>query len=217
MDQDDRLSLAAANDTLVPCQAAGGTAPFVRTSISIARAKRGRLEPLRHLVTVGRETGGLSIAANSSSLCPRKRRYSSRVMTAVCIIRTIASTSFCAKSAVADPRGQRDTRSMANRLKIIRRKKKLSQEALAERLGLSHSTIQRLENGIIELTESRVYELAKALDVKPWEILGDAEAEKHYRALERVMDVVDGMTNEQLETWIKLGSALRTSSDKAAS
>ena len=106
---------------------------------------------------------------------------------------------------------------MANRLKILRKRRKLTQERLGEMLGVSHATIQRLENGIIELTESRVYELAKALDVKPWEVLGDAEAEKHYRALERVMEVVDGMTDEQLETWLRLGRALHTPPDKTAS
>lgn len=105
---------------------------------------------------------------------------------------------------------------MASRLKILRVQRNLTQEALAEMLDVSHATIQRWENGIVELTESRVHELARALDVRPWEVLGDAEAEEHYRALERVMDVVGGMTEEQFETWLRVGWVLRAQADKAS-
>ena len=84
-------------------------------------------------------------------------------------------------------------------------------------LGVSHATIQRWETGQQSLSDERINELAQALQVKPWEIVGDEESARNLEAFERVLSVADGMTAEQLETWLRLGRALHTSSDKSAS
>jgi transcriptional regulator with XRE-family HTH domain len=45
---------------------------------------------------------------------------------------------------------------------------RLSQEALAEKLGCSSSYISQLERGLINPTLRSVIELARGLGIKPW-------------------------------------------------
>lgn len=213
--QEARLRLVV--DNSLARHAEGGTAPLVTPSISIARSSDGLCAPLRQRVTVGRDTGGSSSRAKSSSRMPFVFRYSSSVMRLMCISRTLSSSTICTPRVVVARPGRRDTGRMANRLKILRVQRKLTQEKLGEMLDVSHATIQRWETGQQRLTDERINELARALNVKPWEIVGDEESARNLEAFERVLSVADGMTSEQLETWLKLGRALHTSSDKTAS
>ena len=60
-----------------------------------------------------------------------------------------------------------------NRIKELRRKQRLTLEALAEMLGTSKQTIHRYENGTISnIPRSRVEELARALGTTPAILLG---------------------------------------------
>lgn len=55
---------------------------------------------------------------------------------------------------------------------------KLSQEELAERVGLTHGTISRLERGLIKRVSPALLErLAAALDCRPGDLMGAAEAQ----------------------------------------
>jgi SOS-response transcriptional repressor LexA len=63
--------------------------------------------------------------------------------------------------------------SLAIRLKQAREKKKLSQEALASRVGIKQQAVQRIEVGKVKST-GYVVQLARALGVTPdWLALGD--------------------------------------------
>lgn len=210
-----RLELVVNNEA--PLHADGGTAPLVTASISNARFKSGLCAPLRQRVTVGRDTGGSSISANSSSRRPLVFRYSSSVMREMCIMRTFRSSAFCTRNVVAARPRQGDTQLMGNRLKTLRTQRSLTQEKLAEMVGVTHATIQRWESGKVAMTDERIADLARVLGIKPWEIVGDEESARNLEAFERVLSVADGMTKEQLETWLRLGQALHTSSDKTAS
>ncbi|NQT73582.1 MAG: helix-turn-helix transcriptional regulator [Chloroflexi bacterium] len=55
-------------------------------------------------------------------------------------------------------------------LKELRKKRVLSQRDLADISGVSHATINRLENGLQEPRFKTIRKLAKALKVKPNEI-----------------------------------------------
>ena len=55
---------------------------------------------------------------------------------------------------------------LKNRLKEIRAEKKLSQQDLAEMVGVSRNTISSLETGQYEPTAKLAYVLAIALDLK---------------------------------------------------
>ena len=59
---------------------------------------------------------------------------------------------------------------LAQRIKVLRNRKGLSQEELAEKTGLSLRTIQRIENGETEPRGDSLKRLAAAFDVSPDEI-----------------------------------------------
>ena len=57
-------------------------------------------------------------------------------------------------------------------IKLLRVRRMLSQEALAERSGVGRDTISRIENGHTQNVQYRpVARLAKALEVNPIELL----------------------------------------------
>lgn len=60
--------------------------------------------------------------------------------------------------------------AMPNRIKILREERDWTQEALAERINTTHSTIQRLESGKRELKEKWVRLLSKAFNCHPGEL-----------------------------------------------
>lgn len=58
-----------------------------------------------------------------------------------------------------------------NRIRHLRKLRKLTQVELAERLGVSHSAVQKLEAGTVDLDTKWMKQLSTALDVKPYELL----------------------------------------------
>lgn len=64
-----------------------------------------------------------------------------------------------------------DHSHLAARVKEYRVKKGLSQEALADKSGLSHRTIQRIENGESNPSGDTLQRVAEALDLRPDELI----------------------------------------------
>ncbi|MDP2665491.1 MAG: helix-turn-helix transcriptional regulator [bacterium] len=58
------------------------------------------------------------------------------------------------------------TKRFGNRVKELRLKKKLSQAALADRLGLHSTYISQVERGVRNMALKNIERLAKALKVK---------------------------------------------------
>lgn len=58
-----------------------------------------------------------------------------------------------------------------NRIRALRQERKLSTYALADLVGTTQATIQRLETGKRKLTVDWMQRIARALDVKPTELL----------------------------------------------
>nr|WP_087038198.1 helix-turn-helix transcriptional regulator [Thermococcus litoralis] len=63
-------------------------------------------------------------------------------------------------------------RTIGANIRELRLEKRLSQEALAEKTGLSRNTIVRAEWGRISLTVERLADISTALGYAPSEILG---------------------------------------------
>lgn len=61
-----------------------------------------------------------------------------------------------------------------NRVAEWRKKRNLSQAGLAERMGTTQPTVQRLETGAQTLTEDWMMRLSNALDISPIDLLGVA-------------------------------------------
>lgn len=61
--------------------------------------------------------------------------------------------------------------STGNRIQARREALGLSRQALAEKLGVTRMTVWRLENGKTQVTVPELKQIAKALRVKPAELL----------------------------------------------
>ena len=62
---------------------------------------------------------------------------------------------------------------IGERLKAVRTRRLLTQDELAERAGVSQSTIANIERDNAEPQFRTIRKLAKALDIEPTELLGE--------------------------------------------
>lgn len=72
------------------------------------------------------------------------------------------------------PSQLRDNDAIALLAKNVRRyriAKNLSQEALANMIGIEYSQISRIERGLINTSISVIFAVAKALDISPSELI----------------------------------------------
>ena len=60
---------------------------------------------------------------------------------------------------------------LAGNVRKYRMQINLSQEALANLSGIEHSTVSRIERGLLNTSVSVIFSLAKALQVEPKELL----------------------------------------------
>lgn len=58
-----------------------------------------------------------------------------------------------------------------NRIKELRKLRKMTQVELAQKIGVTQGAIQKLENGVMDLTTKWMSSISVALDVKPYELL----------------------------------------------
>lgn len=58
-----------------------------------------------------------------------------------------------------------------NRIKELRKQKKITQVQLADAIGVTQGAVQKLENGIMELSLKWIEQISAALRVKPYELL----------------------------------------------
>lgn len=69
---------------------------------------------------------------------------------------------------------------VGNRIKMRRKELGLSQEELARKLGYkSRSTVNKIEKGVNEITQSKILAFAKALDTSVNYLMGDDVEENH--------------------------------------
>lgn len=85
-------------------------------------------------------------------------------------------------------------KKLSERIRSRRKELKMSQEDLASLVGYTdRSIISRIEKGLIDLTESKIMAIAKALDITP-EILVGWEDNKE----EKESDIFSQLTDEEL-------------------
>lgn len=75
---------------------------------------------------------------------------------------------------------------LGTRIKIARKQKGLTQEQLAEVIGVSRSAISRWESGDMEPTIKNLAELARTLDVSSDHLLGLDESRTDRSVLDRL-------------------------------
>jgi transcriptional regulator with XRE-family HTH domain len=66
--------------------------------------------------------------------------------------------------------------TQGERVRLLRRRRGWTQRELAERAGVTHTTIVRLERGGSDPNISTIRKVAEALGVSPAEVLGEGAA-----------------------------------------
>ena len=85
-----------------------------------------------------------------------------------------------------------------NRLKELRQEKKLSQKEIAETLGFSLRSFQRMENGESQIKPEKAQQLADFFGVNVGYLLGYSE----YRELEKALDKTIFSNYPDVETFL---------------
>lgn len=93
---------------------------------------------------------------------------------------------------------------MDNRLKELRKAKKITQEQLADIIGVSQSLIALIEKGKRDIDFTLAEQLAKALNVKPYELMpAEWQPQPITPAEQQILDMIRKTTapdNSQAET-----------------
>lgn len=102
-------------------------------------------------------------------------------------------------------------------IKRIRSEKKITQADISEKLGLAQNNYGNIERGITELTVTRLYEIAKVLEVSVNELLGEPiqatdnvrvnDLEKRILELEEIVSLQRQLLEEKSQ---KLNKAYKT-------
>ena len=94
---------------------------------------------------------------------------------------------------------------MDNRLKELRKAKKITQEQLADIIGVSQSLIALIEKGKRDIDFTLAEQLAKALNVKPYELMPEEwQPQPITPAEQQILDMIRKTTaadNSQTENF----------------
>ncbi|MFE2911224.1 helix-turn-helix domain-containing protein [Kitasatospora indigofera] len=68
---------------------------------------------------------------------------------------------------------QRQRWAVGARLRVLRRERGYSQVQLAERIGIDHRTISRIENGVHATDIDMLWRISNGLGVESWQLFRD--------------------------------------------
>lgn len=103
---------------------------------------------------------------------------------------------------------------IGQRIRRYRKACGLSQEALAEKAGISATHMSHIETGNTKLSLSVLVNIAEVLDVQTDALLYDSPRFCKSVASERIQKVLDSCTTEQLYVLIDAMESLKISLDK---
>lgn len=102
---------------------------------------------------------------------------------------------------------------IGQRVRKYRKAKGLSQEALAEIVGISVTHMSHVETGNTKLSLQVLVDVAKALDVGCDNLLFDGPSDRN-RAEAEILELLAACTSEQLPVLLDLLKATKNSLDK---
>ena len=103
---------------------------------------------------------------------------------------------------------------IGQRVRRFRRALGLSQEALAERVGISTTHMSHIETGSTKLSLQVFADIAAALGVRADELLQDAPASGKPAAAQQIADVLSRCTPQQAQALGDLLAAAKQAMDK---
>ena len=87
-----------------------------------------------------------------------------------------------------------DIKKILVKMREARKKKGLSQEYIASKLGLTREAHTRIENGVNDMTVSRLYEICEILEVNPIHI--QAELHIEFSSKEKIKEIAENAINQ---------------------
>lgn len=107
-----------------------------------------------------------------------------------------------------------DYYAIGQRIRKIRKAHDLSQEELAEKIGISTTHMSHIETGNTKLSLPVFVDLAAALEVRTDELLHDENAMERSTALGEIVGTLDGCTTQEIKILEDVLKATKTSLKK---
>lgn len=94
------------------------------------------------------------------------------------------------------------------RVKYYRNLKGLSQENLAERVGISANTIGYIERGKNAISFSKIPALSASFDVKPYQLFIDTNTNSSDKTIEQIETLLKTANERQLNIFLNIISSI---------
>lgn len=107
-----------------------------------------------------------------------------------------------------------DYYDIGQRIRTLRREKKLSQEQLAEKVWISTTHMSHIENGSTKLSLPVLVDLAAALDVSVNELLAGQNSKCRSADYEQVKKLLNGCSEKQLRIITEVIKSTKAALDK---
>lgn len=107
-----------------------------------------------------------------------------------------------------------DYYAIGQRIRKIRKAHNLSQEELAERIGISTTHMSHIETGNTKLSLPVFVDLAAALEVRTDELLYDSDSAVRSASIEEIVRLLDTCTTQQVKIIEDVLKATKTSLNK---
>lgn len=107
-----------------------------------------------------------------------------------------------------------DYYAIGQRVRKIRKAHGLSQEELAERVGISTTHMSHIETGNTKLSLPVFAALADALEVRADEMLSDSEVSARSASIEEIIQILDSCTTQQVKVMEDILKAAKIALDK---
>lgn len=109
-----------------------------------------------------------------------------------------------------------DYYAIGQRIRKNRKAHMLSQEALAEKVGISTTHMSHIETGNTKLSLSVFVDIANALEIRADDLLHDITESSRGSAIESILQLLDTCTTQQLKIIDDILHALKISLERNA-
>lgn len=107
-----------------------------------------------------------------------------------------------------------DYYAIGQRIRKIRKAHGISQETLAEKIGISTTHMSHIETGNTKLSLSVFVDLAEALEVRTDELLYDNSPAERSVSVDAISEILDSCTTQQIKIIEDVVKAVKLSMDK---
>ena len=107
-----------------------------------------------------------------------------------------------------------DYYDIAQRIRALRRERKLPQEQLAEKVWMSTTHMSHIENGSTKLSLPVLVDLAAALDVSANELLSGQSGQGRSAGYEQIKEILSSCSERQLRIITEIIKSAKAALDK---